>query len=138
MELKGKVAVITGASSGIGKGVAQALANAGMRLVLTARRESLLRQLAEELAADTAVVAGNIAEASLPQTLIDTAIKQFGSCDVVFNNAGIMIVGPAQEIDLDAVCQMLDKKYNVSMYRVSSIQYQVSSITSSLRIWQRR
>jgi len=107
MELKGKVAVITGASSGIGMGVAQALADAGMRLVLTARREAILRQLAEQLTTDTAIVAGDIAEASLPQTLIDTAIKEFGSCDVVLNNAGIMIVGPAQEIDLDAVCQMV-------------------------------
>jgi len=107
MKLEGKVAVITGASSGIGKGVAQALADAGMRLVLTARREELLNELAEQLQTDTAVIAGDIADASLAQTLIDTSVKQFGSCDVVFNNAGVMIVGKAQEIDLDAVCRMV-------------------------------
>jgi len=107
MKLKGKVAVITGASSGIGEGVAQVLADAGMRLVLTARREAVLQKLADQLQTDTAIVPGDIAEASLPQTLIDTAVQQFGSCDVVFNNAGIMIVGSAAEIDLEAACHMV-------------------------------
>jgi len=107
MKLKGKVAVITGASSGIGEGVAQVLADAGMRLVLTARREAVLQKLADQLQTDTAIAPGDIAEASLPQTLIDTAVQQFGSCDVVFNNAGIMIVGSAAEIDLEAACHMV-------------------------------
>jgi NADP-dependent 3-hydroxy acid dehydrogenase YdfG len=107
MELRDKVAVLTGASSGIGQGVARALAEAGMRLVLTARRKNLLDELATKLPSEAATVAGDIADPALPQKLIDTAVEKFGSCDVIFNNAGVMIVGSAPEIDLEAVCHMV-------------------------------
>lgn len=118
MELEGKVAVITGASSGIGEGTARELADAGMKLVLTARRKELLDKLAAQLDTETAVVAGDMADESLPQKLIDTAVKKLGSCDVVFNNAGIMIVGSATDIDLDAVTRMV--RVNVeAVYRMA-------------------
>lgn len=118
MELKGKVAIITGASSGIGEGAARELADAGMKLVLTARRKELLDKIAAHLDTDVAVVAGDIIDESLPQKLIDTAVEKFGSCDVVFNNAGIMIVGKAGEIDLEAVCRMV--RINVeAVYRLA-------------------
>lgn len=118
MELKGKVAVITGASSGIGEGVARELANAGMKLVLTARRKKILDKTASELDTDVAVVAGDIADEALPQKLIDTAVEKFGSCDVVFNNAGIMIVGSAEDIDLEDVTRMV--RTNVeAVYRMA-------------------
>lgn len=107
MELQGKVAVITGASSGIGEGVARELAGAGMKLVLTARRKNRLDELASQLTGEVVTVAGDMADESLPQTLIDTAVKKLGSCDVVFNNAGVMIVGKAQEIDVEAMCRMV-------------------------------
>lgn len=118
MELKDKVAVITGASSGIGEGTARELANAGMKLVLTSRRQELLDKLTEQLDTDVIVVAGDITDESLPQKLIDTAVEKFGSCDVVFNNAGIMIVGKAEEIDLEAMCRMV--RINVeAVYRLA-------------------
>ena len=118
MELKGKVAVITGASSGIGEGAARELADAGMKLVLTARRKEVLEKIAAQLDTEVIVVAGDITDESLPQKLIDTAVKNFGSCDVVFNNAGIMIVGKAEEIDLEAVCRMA--RINVeAVYRLA-------------------
>lgn len=118
MELKGKVAIITGASSGIGEGTARVLADAGMKLVLTARRKELLDKLAAQLDTETAVVAGDMADESLPQKLIDTAIEKLGSCDVVFNNAGIMIVGSAKDIDLEAACRMV--RVNVeAVYRLA-------------------
>jgi NADP-dependent 3-hydroxy acid dehydrogenase YdfG len=120
MELKGKVAVITGASSGIGEGAARELADAGMKLVLTARRKKLLDKITAQLDTEIAVVAGDITDESLPQKLIDTAVEKFGSCDVVFNNAGIMIVGKAEEIDLEAVCRMV--RINVeAVYRLAII-----------------
>jgi len=118
MELRGKVAVITGASSGIGEGTARELADAGMKLVLTARRKELLDKLAAQLDTETAVVAGDMADESLPQKLIDTALNKLGSCDVVFNNAGIMIVGSATDIDLDDVTRMV--RVNVeAVYRLA-------------------
>ena len=120
MELKGKVAVITGASSGIGEGAAHELADAGMKLVLTARRKDVLDKIAAQLDTEVAVIAGDITGESLPQKLIDTAVEQFGSCDVVFNNAGIMIVGKAEEIDLEAMCRMV--RINVeAVYRLAIV-----------------
>ena len=107
MELTGKVAIITGASSGIGEGAARELARAGMKLVLTGRRGHLLEELAAQLKTEAVTVAGDIAEESLPQKLIDTAVETFGSCDVVFNNAGVMIVGSAEDIDVEAMCRMV-------------------------------
>lgn len=120
MELKDKVAVITGASSGIGEGTARELADAGMKLVLTARRKELLEKLAGQLDTEVIVIAGDITDASLPQKLILTAVKKLGSCDVVFNNAGIMIVGKAEEIDLEAMCRMV--RINVeAVYRLAIV-----------------
>ena len=118
MQLRDKVAVITGASSGIGEGAARELADAGMKLVLCARRRQVLEEIAAQLATEAVIVAGDIADAALPQRLIDTAVQTFGSCDVVFNNAGVMIVGKAQEIDVEAVCQMV--RVNVeAVYRLA-------------------
>ena len=118
MELKNKVAVITGASSGIGEGTARELADAGMKLILTARRKDLLDKLAKQLDTDVIVVAGDMTDESLPQQLIDTAVETFGSCDVVFSNAGIMIVGKAEEIDIEAMCRMV--RINIeAVYRLA-------------------
>ncbi|MBN1347111.1 MAG: SDR family oxidoreductase [Phycisphaerae bacterium] len=120
MELKGKVAVITGASSGIGAGTARELAEAGMKLVLTARRKELLEELAGQLKTDVTILAGDITDAALAQKLIDTAVAEFGSCDVVFNNAGMMTVGPVQEIDIEAACRMV--RVNVeAVYRLAFV-----------------
>jgi NADP-dependent 3-hydroxy acid dehydrogenase YdfG len=118
MELEGKVAVITGASSGIGEGTARELASAGMKLVLTSRREQLLDKIAAQLETQVVTVAGDITDESLPQKLIDTAVETFGSCDVVFNNAGVMIVGKAADIDIEAMCRMV--RINVeAVYRLA-------------------
>jgi NADP-dependent 3-hydroxy acid dehydrogenase YdfG len=88
-----------------------------MKLVLTARRKELLDKLAAQIDTETVVVAGDIADESLPQKLIDTAVEKFGSCDVVFNNAGIMIVGSAEDIDLEAATRMV--RVNVeAVYRL--------------------
>lgn len=118
MELQGKVAIITGASSGIGEGTARELAKAGMKLVLTARRRQLLDELAAQLQTEVVPVAGDMTEESLPQRLIDTAVERFGSCDVVLNNAGVMIVGKVQDIDIEAMCRMV--RINVeAVYRLA-------------------
>jgi len=106
MNLKGEVAVITGASSGIGAAVAKNLAAAGMNLVLTARRAERLDRLASELQQPVLVVA-DITEPDLPQRLIGMALNDFGRCDVVINNAGMWEGGTIEEINIDRVCQMV-------------------------------
>ena len=106
MELRDKVAVVTGATSGIGRAVAEDLRAAGMRLVVTGRREERLRSLADALG-DTAFLAGDIVEPALAGQLIETAVARFGRCDVVINNAGVMEVAAVAEIDIDRMCTMV-------------------------------
>ena len=117
MSLKSKVAIITGASSGIGKAVAENLNTVGVRFVLTARRKDRLGALANTL--DHAVVLpGNITDPALPENLIRTALDAFGSCDIVFNNAGVMTAGTIDEIDVEDICRMV--RVNVeAAYRVA-------------------
>jgi NADP-dependent 3-hydroxy acid dehydrogenase YdfG len=106
MDLKDKVAVITGASSGIGKATAKDLRSAGMKLVITARREDRLRELADGLS-ETEILAGDIVEPSMSQALIEKAVDAFGRCDVVVNNAGFGEINPIDKIDIDRVCEMV-------------------------------
>jgi NADP-dependent 3-hydroxy acid dehydrogenase YdfG len=103
MNLEDQVAIITGASSGIGRGVANELDRAGMKLVLTARRADRLEKLAGELS-EAAPVSGDLTDESLPQQLVDTAVNRFGRLDVVFNNAGVMDTAPIDSADIERLC----------------------------------
>lgn len=103
----GKVAVITGATGGIGSEVAKSLSSAGWQLVLSGRSAEKLRTLAAQLGPHVAVVSGDLMDASLPTTLLSAAIEQFGRCDMFFNNAGLLEVGPVEAVDIDRVCNMV-------------------------------
>jgi NADP-dependent 3-hydroxy acid dehydrogenase YdfG len=107
LSLKGQVAVITGASSGIGAGLAIALDQAGMQLVLTARREERLARLAGQLS-DCTCVAGDITETGMPDRLLRSAVDCYGRCDVVFNSAGVMHVGTIEDVDVELIARMID------------------------------
>ena len=98
MDLSGAVGIVTGASSGIGWETCRTLSEAGARLVVTGRRAEALNELAGQLGGEVAVVAGDICDPALPQQLIDTVQEKFGQLDFVFNNAGIMNVGPVEEL----------------------------------------
>ena len=106
MDLKDKVAIITGASSGIGKAVARDLNEAGVKLVLAGRREDRLVALKDELQ-HAAVLADDIAQGEIPQRLLDMALETFGGCDIVFNNAGIIATGSIEDIDIDDIGYMV-------------------------------
>jgi len=106
MELKDKVAIITGASSGIGRAVARNLNEAGVRLVLTGRREERLAALAAELT-HTVTLSGDIVNSELPNQLLRTALDTFGRCDIVFNNAGILKTGSIEDVSIDELCYMV-------------------------------
>jgi len=105
-DLTGRVAVITGASSGIGEAAARRLRAAGMRLVLTGRREDRLAALAAELG-EVEYLAGDITEAELPAALIRRALEAFGRCDAVLNNAGAFAAGPAEELEAERIRHMV-------------------------------
>ena len=117
MELQDKVAIVTGASSGIGKAIVQELDKAGMKLILTARSRDKLQELANSLQQAT-FLAGEITDPTLPEQLVELALSQFGQLDVVINNAGVMTVGSIADVDLEAICQMV--RLNVeAVYRMS-------------------
>lgn len=91
IELKDKVVVITGASSGIGEASARAFGRAGARVVLAARRAERLEAVADEVRASGAealVVAADLARLADAQQLIQRTLDRFGRIDLLFNNAG--------------------------------------------------
>ncbi|WP_199337104.1 SDR family oxidoreductase [Oscillatoria sp. FACHB-1407] len=117
MELQNKVALITGASSGIGRAIAEDLDAVGMNLILTARSQDKLEKVAASLK-NAKVFAATITDPDVPQKLVDFAIATFGQLDVVINNAGAMTIGSIEEVDIEAVCQMV--RLNVeSVYRLA-------------------
>lgn len=106
MELGNRTAVITGATAGIGLACAEALHGAGMRLVVTGRRPERIAELEARLPG-TVGFAAEITDPAVPQRLIDLALEHTGRCDVVLNNAGVMVHGPYPELDIEALCEMV-------------------------------
>jgi NAD(P)-dependent dehydrogenase (short-subunit alcohol dehydrogenase family) len=89
--LAGKVAIVTGASSGIGRAAAMLFACEGAKVVVTARRQGELDALVLEIeraGGRAAAAAGDIRREELAKSLVETAIDRFGGLDVAFNNAG--------------------------------------------------
>jgi len=91
-DLQGKVAIITGASSGLGRATALALAAEGVRIVATARRVERLEALKADLNQEThrcAFVAGDAADPRVAEAAVALALKEFGRIDILVNNAGL-------------------------------------------------
>ena len=92
-ELDGKRIVLTGASRGLGRAFAEALAAAGAQLVVNATNGSLLDELVEEVAASggsAVAVPGSVADDAVAEQLIATCVSTYGGIDAVVNNAGIV------------------------------------------------
>lgn len=87
-QLENKVAVVTGASRGIGRAIAQTLAHAGMRLVLVARSADLLAELAASLDTPCATHACDLRDDAAPDAVIAATIERFGQLDLLVNCAG--------------------------------------------------
>ncbi len=83
-----KVAVITGAGSGVGRASAIALADIGFAIVLAGRRRDLLEEVADEVPADTLIVQTDITDPGEVDTLFALTEQRFGRVDLLFNNAG--------------------------------------------------
>ncbi len=98
--LEGKVALITGASQGLGKALALAYAEAGARVVISSRSEESLRPVAEEAlssGAEVLALAADVSQSADVNRLIDAAVERFGRVDVLVNNAGLL--GPRVPIE---------------------------------------
>jgi NAD(P)-dependent dehydrogenase (short-subunit alcohol dehydrogenase family) len=97
--LDGRVAVVTGASSGIGAAIAEALSQSGARVVLTGRDEARLREVAARVG-DHHVVAADLAEDGAPAAVVDETVRVFGALNVLVHAAGIFWPKPFAEAPL--------------------------------------
>jgi NADP-dependent 3-hydroxy acid dehydrogenase YdfG len=109
-KLTGAVALVTGASSGIGEATARRLAEDGISVVLVARRRNRLEALAAEIekAGGTAlVVEADITDRTQAEAAVQQTIERFGRLDVLVNNAGLMLLGPVVGADPDEWDRMI-------------------------------
>jgi len=108
--LKGKVALVTGGSEGIGKATAQRLALEGARVAVCARREDVLQRAAAEIGGEVLAVACDVTQASDVSRLIEQVIARFGRLDILVNNAGTAAAGRFEDLTDDAWAADLDLK----------------------------
>ena len=102
MSLNGKVAIVTGASSGIGRATALALAREGVQQVLTARSVEKLEALSKELTAESMVVPADMTSPEHINQVVQRTVERFGRLDILLANAGIYLPGDVIAGDPDA------------------------------------
>ena len=88
-DLTGKYALVTGATGGIGGAIAEALAGCGAKVAVSGTREERLKELAEKIGGDTAILPCDLKDREQVQALADNAVEALGGLDIVVNNAGI-------------------------------------------------
>jgi NADP-dependent 3-hydroxy acid dehydrogenase YdfG len=119
--IKDKVVVITGASSGLGEATARALAKNGAKLVLGARRMDRLKALASELSlGDKAAVQTDVSNYAQVKHLVDHAVKVHGRVDVVLNNAGLMPLSPLDRLKIEDWDRMIDVNIKGVLYGIAA------------------
>ncbi|AXT52567.1 SDR family oxidoreductase [Aquimarina sp. BL5] len=122
--ITGKVIVITGASSGLGETTARHLASKGAHVVLGARREERLQTITKEINTQgngkAVYVKTDVTKKEDVQTLVDTAVSEFGKLDVIVNNAGLMSIAPMSEVKIDEWDRMIDINVKGVLYGIAS------------------
>ena len=110
-ELAGEVAIVTGASSGIGEATAESLASRGASVVLAARRADELEAVAERIRTDggeALVVPTDVTEDDDIDALVAETVDEFETIDILVNNAGVMLLEPLESADRDNLRQMIE------------------------------
>jgi NADP-dependent 3-hydroxy acid dehydrogenase YdfG len=121
--LTGTVALVTGASSGIGEATARRLAEEGATVALVARRADRLDALAtkiEEAGGTALAVAADITDRVQAEAAVQTVIDQFGRLDVLVNNAGLMLLGPIVGADVEEWERMLSINVQGLLYTTNA------------------
>lgn len=106
--LSGRVALVTGASSGFGEATALALAQAGAKVAICARRRDRLEALARRIGGDVLVVEADLSREEEAARAVRETEAHFGRLDILINNAGVMYLGPIQTADLAKWRHMFD------------------------------
>ncbi|HVQ55068.1 MAG TPA: SDR family oxidoreductase [Thermoanaerobaculia bacterium] len=117
--LHGKVALLTGASSGLGKGFALALAAAGAKVFLVARREEKLREVVQEITQAGGEAAYHVVDLrSVPALydLVDVLLSRFKRLDILVNNAGLGFRAPLLETRRSEIAEMLETNLSSAIY----------------------
>lgn len=110
--LKDKVAIVTGASRGIGRAIAETFAREGARVVICGRKQETLDQVAGEIGKGVKPVACHVGKSDQIQNLVDSTTREFGRIDILVNNAATNI---AQEFCLDVDEAKFDKMVEINL-----------------------
>ena len=104
-DLTGRIALVTGCSTGLGVQMAKALASQGASIIALARRQEMIDQVAKEIhdtyGVDTLAIRCDITDTDMVDKAIDEALAHFGKIDILINNAGTGAVAPAEDITDD-------------------------------------
>ena len=106
--LDGTVALVTGASSGIGEATAVALAAEGASVAIAARRLDRLEAVAERIGGDVLVLETDVTDGAQAAGMVDRTVAHFGRLDTLVNNAGVMLLGPIVDAPLEEWRRMVD------------------------------
>lgn len=120
--IKGKVVIITGASSGIGEETARILVQNGAKVVLSARREERLKTLVNEFGTGQAVyLKSDVTNLEDMKSLVSLAKEHFGHVDVLFANAGIMPAGNLSELKVDDWMSMIETNIKGVLFGIAAV-----------------
>jgi NADP-dependent 3-hydroxy acid dehydrogenase YdfG len=123
-EIKEKVVIITGASSGLGEATARRLAKNGAKLMLAARREDRLKNLVTEVEKEGGVVkyqVTDVTDRSQVKELVQATKEAYGRVDVLVNNAGLMPLSPLAATKVDEWEKMIDVNIKGVLYGVAAV-----------------
>jgi NAD(P)-dependent dehydrogenase (short-subunit alcohol dehydrogenase family) len=112
ISLRGKTALVTGASRGIGKAIAKSFVDAGAKVMLTSRKEDALRAAANEMDGETEIFAANAGDIEQGQACVDATMKRFGKIDILVNNAA---TNPYYGETLGVDSSRFDKTFQVNL-----------------------
>jgi len=124
-KLSNKVAIVTGASSGIGEATASALAAEGMKVALMARRADRLRLLANKINSscpgEALSIEADVTDPEAVRWTVSTTMERWGRVDVLVNNAGVMYLGPVADADVEDLRRMVDINLMGAIYMTHAV-----------------